>query len=343
MPSSTSSSEPRPLHRVWLAAVVFAALFLFALDRHWRAFGMPAELIDSKQLWSIQRDRVYGDDPLPVVFIGASRSAYGIDPKQWRSLLPQTKPVMLSLNGRHPIALLRDLATDADFRGLVICDVDTHGMLRRWWEMQQEYVDYHRLRWTPNWRVHRLLLNLWQRASVLANPALGWKASLQRMFEGGAPYIPVTRINSSRGGEILFGQFDAAASARAFDEGAEQKMREPRPKVVDYLADARQIQGWVKAIQRRGGDVVFFQPPVSGRVAALERDYFDRAAYWDAFAAMDGIHALHSDDIPAMRALPLPDHSHVRGEDRAVLTSLLVQELRRRGWIDASQPVAPLR
>ncbi|MBK6436172.1 MAG: hypothetical protein IPF83_10085 [Rhodanobacteraceae bacterium] len=317
MLSSTSSSEQRALAWVWLTAIVVAGLALLALDRHWRAFGMPAGLIDSKQLWSIQRDRVYGDDPRSVVFIGASRSAYGIDPKQWRTLLPETKPVMLSINGRHPIALLRDLAADSNFHGLLICDVDTHGMLRRWWDMQQEYVDYHRLRWTPNWHVHRLMLNIWQRTSVLANPALGWKASLQRAFEGGTPYIPVTRINSSRGGEILFDQFDADASARAFDEGAEQKMHEPLPPVAEFLADAGQIQSWVQTIQRRGGEVVFFQPPVSGRVAALEREYFDRAAYWDVFAAMDGIHALHADAVPAMQALSLPDHSRARRRSRS--------------------------
>jgi hypothetical protein len=273
-----------------------------------------------------------------VVFIGASRSAYGIDPKQWRSQLPQTKPVMLSINGRHPLALLRDQSADSEFRGLVICDVDTHGLLRRWWEMQQEYVDYYHLRWTPSWRVHRLLLNVWQRTSVLANPALGWKAGLTRWMEGGALYVPITRINSSRGGEILFEQSDSAASAKAFDDDAERKMREPLPEVAEFLAGARQVQAWVHAIQRRGGDVVFFQPPVSGRVAALEREYFNRAEYWDAFASMPGIHALHADDVPAMQALSKPDHSHVGGEDRAVLTTLLVRELLRRGWVDASGP-----
>ena len=336
MPSSTSSSEPRALAAAWLLAVLLAAMTLFLLDRHGRGLGMPAGLIDSMQLWSIQRDRVYGDAPRPVVFIGASRSAYGIDPKTWRSLVPETKPVMLSLNGRHPIALLRDLAADPDFRGLVVCDVDTHGLLRRWWDMQQDYVDYYHRRWNLNWRVHRLALNAWQRASVLANPALGWKAGLQRWVEGGSVYIPVTRIDSNRGGEILFDQFDPTASARAFDADAERKMGEPRPAADAFLADARQIQSWVRAIQARGGDVVFFQPPVAGRVAALEREYFDRAAYWDAFAALEGVRALHFDDVPAMGRLALPDHSHVRGADRATLTRLLVEELRRRGWLDAT-------
>ncbi len=34
--------------------------------------------------------------------------------------------------------------------------------------------------------------------------ALGWKAGLKRWIEGGTVYIPVTRIDSNRGGEILF-------------------------------------------------------------------------------------------------------------------------------------------
>lgn len=336
MPSSISSSDAGKLFWAWCGAILLAGLALWGLDRHGRGLGMPAGLIDSMQLWSIQRDRVYGTDPMPVAFIGASRSAYGIDPKAWRSLLPQTKPVMLSLNGRHPVALLRDLAEDGQFRGLVVCDVDTHGLLRRWWDMQQDYVEYYHARWNLNWRVHRLLLNVWQRSSVLANPALGFKAALQRLVEGGKPFIPITRIDSNRGGEVLFETFDPTASAKAFDGDAERKMREPRPSQEAFLADARQIQSWVLAIQQRGGDVVFFQPPVSGRVAALEHEYFDRSRYWDAFASLPGIHALHFDDVPAMHALSLPDHSHVRSADRAALTAALVEALRTRGWLDAS-------
>ena len=326
--------------RVWALAVVLALLVLAGIESYWRGQGFQAEISDSKQLWSLQRDRVYGDDPLPVVFIGASRTAYGIDLASWRTRYPDTRPVMLSVNGHHPLAALEDLARDARFHGLVICDVNSEGLLTRYRDMQQPWVDFYHQRWTPNWRVHRLMLNVWQRLSVLGNPDLGWKPAMQRWIAGTDIDLPVAEIDDERSGRARFERMtNLAGYGQWFENAAEGKMRDPLPAAEDFIRELADVVEWVHAIQARGGQVVFFQPPVGGKLLDLEFRYFDRDRYWDEFAALPGIHAVQGMDIPALRRLELPDRSHVTAAGRTTMTLELADEIQRLGLITPSGEV----
>ena len=345
MPSSTSSSETvgrraggaGGLFWAWGAAVLLASLALAGIDVHWRKIGFEPEISDSKQLWSVQRDAVYGSDPLPVVFIGASRSAYGMDIGQWKSRFPGTHPVMLSVNGHHPMALLRDLAVDPAFRGLVICDVNVEGLTRKYRDMQQPWVSYYHEQWTPNWRIHRYLLGFWQETSVLGDPNLGWKPSLQRWLDGVKPTLPVAKIEENRSGYIRFDRIpDLASYGQWFEKDAVKKMEAPILSPEDFLAGVSDVVDWVHAIQSRGGQVVFFQPPVAGKLLDLEFAYYNREQYWDVFAKLPGVHAISGMDLSVLREFELPDLSHVGPGDRATMTQALEDELLRMGLMDHS-------
>ncbi|MCK9488950.1 MAG: hypothetical protein M0Q42_06045 [Xanthomonadales bacterium] len=365
MPSSISSSEPRhgsrpdadgDLERIdgatagpagrrlaiaWLLALVLAAMLLAAWEAGWRDRGFAPEVTDSRQLWALQRDRASKPgDSWPAVFLGASRSVYGIDLPTWREQAPTQRPVMLAINGHHPLAALRDLAEDEDFAGLVICDVDSHGLLPRYWHMQQPWLDYWQRDWTRAWKLHRRLLTPWQETSVLARPDLGLWPTLKRLatgqHDGHRPgYVEHQR---DRTGALHFQRTDAAGLAAHFDAGAADKLVAfPAPSPAQWLADLAPVEAWVATIQARGGRVVFVNLPVAGRLTELETRYMPRPDYWDAFAARPGIHALHYLDVPALRALPLPDHSHVDAADRPALTRALVEALAERGWLAADQ------
>jgi hypothetical protein len=335
MPSSTSSSEPRRWARAWLGALLLAGIALGAWEGYWRACGVAPGLIDSSQAWSIQRDRVYDTRLRPVVFLGASRTVYGLDPKVWKSQRPQDKPVMLAVNGHYPLAALRDLALDEDFSGLIVCDIDSYGLLPAHHAMQQPWVDYHRRRWNANWHGHRVLLNAWQRRSVLSNPGVGLWATLKRVFTGGSFVPGYSDSDSNRAGEMRFERADVAALAAHFDRGVDAKIaRFPAPAPDAFLASLADLRGWIEALRDRGGDVVFVNLPVQGRLVEMESRYMPRRDYWDAFAAQPGVRALHYEDVPEWSALVLPDRSHVRREDRANLTLGLIAALERRGWLD---------
>lgn len=343
MPSSTSSSDAadaRRWARAWLGALLLAAAALALWDRHWRGEGVAPEVIDSKQLWAQQRDRADGNGPpRSVVFLGASRTVYGIDPKVWRERRPQDKPIMLAVNGHYPAATLRDLAFDDDFHGLVVCDIDSYGLLPAHWDMQQPWVDYLHTRWNANWRIHRLLLTQWQRTSVLANPAVGLWPALKRWRAGEPLALPYSVNFANRAGEMRFERVDTAGLAAHFDSEVDFKLgRFPAPTPQQFAADLAPVDDWVARIRARGGDVVFVTLPVQGRLPEMETRYMPRADYWDAFAQRPGIRALHYGDAPALQALPLPDHSHVRADDRRTLTLALMDALEARGWLAPRAP-----
>ena len=145
---------------------------LTAVERYWRRLGFTPGVIDSMQLWALQRDHARQAAPRPLVFLGASRTLFGIDMLTVRAMLPGWQPVMLALNGRYPLAALRDLADDDAFRGTVVLDIDSRGLARYNHAAQAEYVDYYHGQWSPSWRWHRQFLNHWQGALAIGNPDL---------------------------------------------------------------------------------------------------------------------------------------------------------------------------
>ncbi|MBP7537456.1 MAG: hypothetical protein KA790_10765, partial [Ottowia sp.] len=80
MPSSTSSSEA-PAGRHWLVvgslALACMLVSLTAVERYWRRLGFTPGVIDSMQLWALQRDHARQAAPRPLVFLGASRTLFG--------------------------------------------------------------------------------------------------------------------------------------------------------------------------------------------------------------------------------------------------------------------------
>ena len=91
---------------IWLSGVLLFDVYL-------RDLGHLPSVIDSSQLWAQERSRTNGSDA--VVFIGASRTLYGVDLQTVRKSIPGSRPVMLALNGAYPMATLKALA---DTQGL---------------------------------------------------------------------------------------------------------------------------------------------------------------------------------------------------------------------------------
>ena len=328
MPSSISSSDAGRWARAWVFALLLAAAGLLAYESFWRERGLFPSVIDSPQLWSAARDEVRADS---VVFLGASRTVYGIDPAQWSRERPRDHVVMLAVNGHYPVATLQSLAADESFHGTVIVDIDSYGLLAAHHDMQRPWLDFHAQRWNWNWRGHRALLNLWQAHSVLANPGIALVPALKRAWAGVPFQLPYSESFADRSGFMRYDTVDVDALAAHFDAGVEPKMaRFPAPSPADFLAQAQPVVEAARTIEARGGEVVFVTLPVQGRLVEMETRYMPRALYWDAFARQ--VKAIHYEDVPAWRGLVLPDRSHVTRSGRIVLTHGLVAELHRRGW-----------
>ena len=222
MLSSISSSDIVPRRHwliAWLFAIVCAAALVGGVEWHWRALGYRPNIRDSAQLWSIQRDRVYATDKIPLAILGASRIEFGLDVKLLKELLPKYRPLMLAQNAHYPLAALRDLAEDERFHGVVLCDLESSGLYKMYTDMQQPLVDYRRHQWSPSWRLHRLLLNLWQAHAVVADPDLGIVAAIKRTLgDAVRPPPDYFTFYTDRSGDIDYTRTDVAAARRHFSD-----------------------------------------------------------------------------------------------------------------------------
>ncbi|UXI69513.1 hypothetical protein [Tahibacter amnicola] len=339
MPSSTSSSEPARGGHWLLSGVVtllVAAGLTLAVERYWRGKDYRPGLLDSPQLWSIQRDRVYDDERIPLVLLGASRIEFSVDMPLLAQLLPRYKPVMLAINAHNPLATLRDLAYDEKFKGVILCDVDARGMTRRYWEMQAAHNTYYRTQWNLSWRVHRLLLNVWQRHAVVANPDFGAAATAKRWLSNGpAPFKGYHVFRRDRSGDIHFDQTDVKALTAHFEQDLNNSLfTKALETPEEWLAPLAEVNDWVRRIQQRGGKVIFYETPTAGTLRKMAQMSYPRSLYWDRFAATTPAATLHYADVPALEAAPLPDQSHSDYRDKPQYTRDLVDALVQRGLLE---------
>lgn len=339
MHSSTSSSEPTPRQRwalVWVLALIFVAAVVGAAEYHWRAQGYYPNVRDSAQLWSIQRDRVYATKKIPLVLLGASRIEFAVDMKLLKQLLPRYQPVMLAQNAHYPLAVLRDLAADERFYGVVLCDIESLGLYKIYTDMQQPLVDYYHRQWSPSWHLHRLLLSAWQARSVVADPDLGIVAIVRRWIGGDAPPRPdYFRFHADRGGDIDYTKVDVAAARRHFDEVvASGKGLQPMVAPDQWFADLADVDDGVRRINARGGKVIFYQSPTGGSLHQAELIMHPPELYWDRFAAtVPAAAVIDAADVPELSAFSLPDDAHLDFRDKPAYTRALIDTLSARGLL----------
>ena len=334
--STSSSSSPRYWAWVCLFGALVAVSLCASVEIYWRSHGYEPGIIDSKLLWAEQRDRVYTrGSRTPLVILGASRIEFGIDLQVLRNALPRYRPVMLAINGHYPLATLRDLAEDEKFNGIVLCDIDARGLSETYRDMQQPYVDYYHQRWTPSWRVHRRALSIWQGEAVIANPDFGLLRTILRWSDGSAdPWKSYVQFHRDRSADVDFRQVDTAAATKLFADGFKRRLQQdPTPSPEHWLAGLADVRSWVEQIQARGGEVIFYDTPTSGKLREYANSGYPKSLYWDRFAAMIHAPTLSYTDVPALEGAPLADGSHLDFRDKPDYTRALVDALVDRGWL----------
>ena len=319
----------------WLFALVSAATLVGAVEWHWRALGQRPNVRDSAQLWSLQRDRVYATDKIPLAILGASRIEFALDMPLLKQLLPGYRPVMLAQNAHDPLAVLRDLAEDERFHGVVLCDLESSGLYKMYTDMQQPLVDYRRRQWSPSWRVHRLLLSLWQAHAVVANPDLGVvAAALRALGDAARPQPEYFTFHADRSGDIDYTRTDVAAARRHFSElAADPEHLRALVEPQQWFADLADVYAWTRCIQARGGEVIFYQSPTGKALHAAELQVHPPELYWRRFAANASAPVIDAADVPALRAFNEPDESHLDFRDKPAYTRALVDTLVQRGLL----------
>jgi len=315
--------------RAWVWAITLAAVLVVGYEAFWRAEGYVPSVQDDMDLWSIERDKI-ARHPDAVALLGASRTIFFVDPAQLSRELDGRPVAMLAVNGRYPLAVLRDLALDSDFRGLAVVSIDSRGFSPELWEMQRDYVQHYRVRWSLARELHRRLLTPLQENFVLMRSQFALVNVVKRWMAGyGLPINEHMIFRADRVGFVDYRHpgLDTLRQARV-DGLAEWYRDHPAAPPETWLRDLAPVSEWVDEIQARGGRVVFFRSPASDGSLDLDETNFPRDLYWDRYRATSKAVMIDFRDEPEYLTFELPETSHIDGRDVPRFTHVFAQMLR---------------
>lgn len=347
MPSSTSSSDlshddywVRPMaERVappinWVMAMLVALLLIVAGVTAWemamRREGLRAgDLGSSDSGWARERRRV-ATDPKSTVIIGSSRLLFNVDIELWGRLTGQ-QPVQLSREGTNPRPMLTDLAKDARFRGLVIVGYDPMVFWGRGAGATKLVED---AKSEPLFKRTGLILHD-QLARVFAflddrmDPS-GWVEHLdvpQRTARG-AFNQPWKLVEfGDRRNSWIWSRVETDAEYRR--KAAAIWMLPPPPWAkpatpADKAKAIAEVARDVRAIRRRGGDVVFVRSPSDPPLLTVENRVHPRGQTWERLLAATGARGIYWTDDPVLSRFHTVELSHLSKADREPFTRRLV-------------------
>lgn len=317
----------------WILAAAITVGGWLAFETYWRGQGYAPTVMDSFDLWSLHRSRASKPaPPLRVALLGASRIQYGLSPSVFRDEARNTDPIMLAVNGHYPLAALRDLAEDENFRGVAIVGIDSRGMDKKVWEMQAKHVQQYHHDWSPSREVHRRLLTYVQQHAIAARPDFAVVTLAKRYLDDqGPPYREYVTFERDRSGGTDYRKSDLAAirAARVADLRKYYPMYTP-PASAEWLNEMREVVRWIDKINARGGRVVIYREPVSGEHLELDEANFPRAKYWDRLVEIMPATMIDFRDYPEL-VIDTPDTSHIDIKDIDRHTRALVRVLKARG------------
>jgi hypothetical protein len=321
----------------WIVAAFVAASGWYAFERHWRNRGYTPTVMDSLDLWSQHRARVTRSAASThVALLGASRIQYGFSPTAFRDegrrVGVNLNVSMLAINGHYPLAALRDLATDERFNGIAIVGVDSRGFQKIHRDMQQKWIDYFAHEWTPAKNAHRSVLTALQPHFIALRPDFSWSNLVNRALNGwGEPSREYVTFYADRSGGTDYAKspIEAVREARIRDL-KDYYANTAAISAAQWLADAEEVIGWVRAINSRGGRVVFYREPVSGAHLELDELRFPRQQFWDALASRMPATMIDFRDYTQL-TFNTPDTSHIDAKDIEAHTRNFVRTLAERG------------
>jgi hypothetical protein len=304
---------------------------LTTLEAFARSQGAEPSLKDGPPAWSVQRERARGEHggSAPLALIGSSRFQLGIEPDVLASTI--ARPVAnLAISASLPFAVLEDLAKDSEFKGWVLCDMgafrkDEDDPTAAAASLPQSYVNYFHARTSVS-DLEIGAREFFQERFAFLLPAFSPHTRLMRL---GVPTGNGQKIVSNR-----FSPYDFAHSPdiEAARQHWERAFREALVPISDdqVLRFAERVSAWVKAVQARGGNVIFLRMVSSYGVRAVE-DTVSPRAQWDLFASHVAGIAIHYEDVPSLRDFQAMDGAHLDANDARAFSAALGRVLVERG------------
>jgi hypothetical protein len=328
MRSSTfSSSAARPAagkwRGTWLAALVCVTLIVAAWEAVLRIRGLEVTSVeDSAELWAQERDRAaeLGDDA--VILVGTSQMQMSMD-------LPTMKryttgfPVQLAISASPFMPVLADLADDPRITGTVICSFTMGDFVRVTTDTRadQWVRRYRHVRESRTQVFYQRVENRLARAVGTLLASIGTGARPQHLvLTNPANYVRTLPDRSQRADYAIIDR-EAAYEHRVavYLSGAEPELM----PVPDLDARFAELEGLVRKIEDRGGDVVFVTFPTTRRIREMDETMYPKRMYWDELVRRTDAKTIHFAEHASLSRFELPDGVHLDYRDAPAFTEAL--------------------
>ncbi len=340
VPISTSSSERcAALTRwraTWITALAIAAVALGALEWHYRQAGYLTNIEDGEGVWSIERARVYENNPKTLVVLGASRIHSAFDPETFRKESNGYKIIQLAVSGLEPVATLLELAEDEFFTGVALISLTAKMMERENWGAQRPFIDHYKRKYNLSEYIHLAVRKAVQSLFVAANPQLSFDQVVKRALTGKTPIPPAYITLDSERKRIT--DFSRAS------EGFRQKLIDSVIKSYSTLATPPTPEKWyrelepifaaVKKLEERGGKVVFIRMPTTEESYEIDETRNPKEKYWNRFADSGVVRTIYFSDYESLASFECPDTSHIDSKDAPKFTHHLTQIMIEEGILN---------
>lgn len=336
--SSISNSKASSWGRSWLLALIIAVLLLGALEIFWRSNGHRPDVVDDQRLWAMERSNI-GKSQKEIVLLGSSRMQTDISINTLHRLAPDYSIINLSVSGTCANAVLRDLAEDSNFNGIVIVETTSECLMFGEEPLlsQQFYVDYFHKTYNLNIKLNRCIATFMQQNFVVIDPYLNLikvTGNLVVKKKWRTPNYLTTHEDRSRAADYTKLNIDHHKAGRLHHVDTHYRRLSPRISVKLLTQQVKRLDDAVRRIMDRGGKVVFVRFPVTNEHWSIDKRYFPRATYWNTIIPKTSADVMHFKDIDGMNTLQCPDTSHLDFRDIDAFTTQLFNALIREKVIN---------
>jgi hypothetical protein len=338
---------PQPWRRVFIVAVVLAALMLAGWEAYWRAYGALPTYRNSDGEWAMQRRRVDAGEGNKTVLIGSSRVLFDVQLPVWEKIAGE-RPIQLAIEGTSSVPVLEDLANDPGFTGRLLVGVAPE-LFFSGFALRGNVVNvYHKQgpsQRIGNWLSMHLLEPYlafdgrdFALATVVRRQAWPLRPGLKPRTD-----VRELRVSDFDRNTHMWSKVENDPAYRSLARSIwVEHLSGPPPPSMDTPAKLQktidqQIGRAVVAVAKlraRGVQVLFVRPPSTGPYLAFETKVFPRATTWDVLLQRTGAPGIHFQDYPQLQGYDQPEWSHLSASEAkrfsAVLVPLVEREFARQ-------------
>lgn len=321
-----------------ISVAVLALVVVFTALWEWQMRRLELDRGDVStsfyDVWASQRRQVDRRD-VPVALIGDSRILYDTDLDRFAQLTG-VRPIQLGIPGGTGLLVLEDMADDPHFRGLAIVGMSEASYFETRFTGIRTKKALELSKWESpskwgSFQVQRVLSkrlamldDSYQFSTLITHLDPDWRPGVR------GPYHDVWKIGETEAGgqSYLWRRLDHDQFLSKHANMVWHQFASPVPlddkSIHQVLVRSKDA---VDKIRARGGDVVFLRPPSSPDLRRIEEKHIARPRGWEALLAYTNAKGVHTDDLPNVQNLILPEGSHLTHACATVFTDAYIRSV----------------